>query len=328
MADDDVPPLEDMSAQVRLMEKVSGAAAAGRLAKEAALKPSKSVSVGSSKENSITQARQATAAPQAKKEETFGGFKKGFLFAPEKRAAAAPKTQAPSTATATKSTSSTSTATTTASSTTTSSPAPAPAKALAIEEIPFIRPKDKDARPGVLPEIRDQIKEAMEGLAASGMPTGANNGWLTPDLVKKLASRPALVSGMANPRIAAALQEFQANQKSAMQKYKGDKEVEEFFRQYFEVVGEHFNQLADAQDKQRAEEKAKAEAEERERQETQRVLSNPEVVAALQHKGVQALLATLRSNPSANVAPLLRSTEMQHHVAVLQRAGLLAVARP
>lgn len=65
------------------------------------------------------------------------------------------------------------------------------------------------------------------------------DAWLTEDLLNKLGNNDKLMAMMADPRCERALQEFQANPDKALLTYQHDKYIQEFFKEFCDVLGEY-----------------------------------------------------------------------------------------
>lgn len=64
-----------------------------------------------------------------------------------------------------------------------------------------------------------------------------SDAWLTEDLLNKLGNNDKLMTMMADPRCEKALQEFQHNPDKALITYQHDKYIQEFFREFCDVLG-------------------------------------------------------------------------------------------
>ncbi|KAF6025404.1 hypothetical protein EB796_016295 [Bugula neritina] len=72
------------------------------------------------------------------------------------------------------------------------------------------------------------------------------DAWLTEDLLNKLGNNENLMNMMADPRCERALQEFQANPDKALLTYQHDKYIQEFFKEFCDVLGNHYENLHEA----------------------------------------------------------------------------------
>lgn len=61
--------------------------------------------------------------------------------------------------------------------------------------------------------------------------------------MQQFARNPVLVAGMQNPQMSAALQEFQANPRQAMMKYRDNEPVQNFLMEFSRLMGEHFTKV-------------------------------------------------------------------------------------
>ncbi|XP_067945676.1 uncharacterized protein [Watersipora subatra] len=186
------------------------------------------------------------------------------------------------------------------------------------------------------------------------------DAWLTEDLLNKLGNNDKLMTMMADPRCERALQEFQANPDKALITYQHDKYIQEFFREFCDVLGNHYENLHEASigvvDNVKGAQKAPPTTERKEelikevkstrRQTTapkshqqlkkeddedakvKQVLSNPELVEILQSENIMELIRSLKDNPSEAQRLLLAGgKEFQEKVKTLVDAGLLAFQR-
>ena len=87
---------------------------------------------------------------------------------------------------------------------------------------------------------------AQSGIEQLGTPTLFLDAWLTEDLLNKLGNNDKLMTMMADPRCERALQEFQANPDKALITYQHDKYIQEFFREFCDVLGTQSNALRSA----------------------------------------------------------------------------------
>ncbi|GFS12366.1 phosphatidylinositol 3-kinase vps34 [Elysia marginata] len=237
MADDaDVPPLEDMTEVVQKADAIresrngpskpngvssTSAKQRAKVVKKPAthvVKPScELVGKGDAASDQPVETKKAVA-PTTKPSNTgmFGGMKKGFLFgspgASNKKASA-------------------------------SSTKPSSAKASAenskksTENIPYITPKGQTKSELAFDEVQQAMSEA-KGLLE-------NQDWITNDLLTKIEKNDTLRNKFADVKFMQALEEFQKDPEGAMQKYKGNQEVEKFLQEFCGLLGDHFTSLGD-----------------------------------------------------------------------------------
>lgn len=69
--------------------------------------------------------------------------------------------------------------------------------------------------------------------------------WISDDLLDKVEKNELLLKRFADPHFMKALEEFQANPVAAMEKYKGNKEVEKFLMEFCGLLGmyRHFKSI-------------------------------------------------------------------------------------
>ncbi|RUS90601.1 hypothetical protein EGW08_001598 [Elysia chlorotica] len=231
MADDsDVPPLEDMTEIVKkadvIRESRNGPAkqngSSNPSAKERAKvvkKPAAQVvtpnselakgDVSSKKPQEVKSTKQASAT-NPPDTGMFGGMKKGFLFGGPTKSNK-----------------------TISSSLKSSSDSIKKSK----ENIPFITPKEKTQSALTFDEVQQAMSEA-KGLMD-------NQDWITDDLLTKIEKNGTLRKKFADAKFMQALEEFQKDPEGAMQKYKGNEDVEKFLLDFCGLLGDHFTSMGD-----------------------------------------------------------------------------------
>lgn len=73
--------------------------------------------------------------------------------------------------------------------------------------------------------------------------------WLNEDLLSKISSNPILSKAFADPKLFKVLEDFQKNPQQALMAAQHDPVVSEFLQQFCSLMGNHFNTMADLQDK-------------------------------------------------------------------------------
>jgi hypothetical protein len=104
------------------------------------------------------------------------------------------------------------------------------------EAVPFIEPK---ANKYELPEV----KEAMQGHTDWLKQTDPKQ-WMTPQLMAAIMMKPNIAAGMSDPRVMEALDLMQKDPTAAQQKYKDDKKVMDFLKEFSELMATHFDGMA------------------------------------------------------------------------------------
>lgn len=145
-----------------------------------------------------------------------------------------------------------------------------------------------------LPEVQ-QTLQAEQAEAAKLGGGGKSASWMTPELLQKIAAKPILRKAFTDPRCQAAMAEMQTDPQAAMRKYADVAEMREFLQAYMKLMGEHFSQLAEKQEAERAAAAPPATPEERKAQEAaQKAMADPEVRAIVQEPAVQKLLENMQ----------------------------------
>ena len=78
--------------------------------------------------------------------------------------------------------------------------------------------------------------------------TSTKDQWMTPDLLGKLQTSPALMQGLADPEVMQAVALMQARPAEAKEKFKNNKKVTEFFVEFSKLMGGHFENLGEKED--------------------------------------------------------------------------------
>lgn len=89
-------------------------------------------------------------------------------------------------------------------------------------------------------------KEVAARMASDTSPLAqalGNGEWVTPDLVREMAKRPALAAGMNDPRCTAALEEFKKDPTKAAAKFDSDPKMKAFLAEFCDVMGSHFEKM-------------------------------------------------------------------------------------
>ena len=209
--------------------------------------------------------------------ESFGGFGKGFLLStPAERTV---KTVSRSSA-ASKSTGTAGGNATPSSKASTFegerfSSGTSPTATTTSDDIPFLRaqPQAAENRGPVFPEVQEAMKEAYPLLNTQGQrgqatvckiksiatkslfhlslfssPPPPFSDWATESLLKKIERHPLLSRALTNPHLSELLSRFQSNPKEALQVAAGNPEMQHFLREFCNLMGDHFTELADREE--------------------------------------------------------------------------------
>lgn len=226
MDEDDIPPLEDMSDILKQAEAIKSEVKSSKVttatdtAQRNAVprtvphneKPAQNPT-GTGDTEKPTAAKSAGQTPSKASSQTFGGFKKGFLFGGNSSHKSKVKSSSSS------------------GSNVKSSP-----------DVPYITKKS--------PDVGHQIPEVQQTLTAEAQKIAQNKDeWLTDDLMKEIEANDTLFKKLGDKKYVDAVNQFQSDPVKAMERYKDDKEIQEFLTAFCKIMGEHFSGLADKQDK-------------------------------------------------------------------------------
>lgn len=81
--------------------------------------------------------------------------------------------------------------------------------------------------------------------------TNSKDQWMTPDLIEKLKANPGLLKGFQDPEILQAVGLMQVDPKAAKERYSSNKKVTEFFVEFSKLMGTHYEQLSQNEEKQK-----------------------------------------------------------------------------
>ena len=166
--------------------------------------------------------------------------------------------------------------------------------------------------------VFDEVQEAMN--ESKGLPAGTE--WVTADLLKKVEGNEALSRKLADPKFSRALQWMQSDPKAAKEYYKNDKDVQEFFMDFYKILGQHFTALGEQTNSSKgASSQPKSEDEVR----FEKILGQPEIKAILAKPSIKHLFTVLREMPEKG-QHLFRSSddELKADVQKLTEVGLLS----
>ncbi|KAL5010187.1 hypothetical protein ScPMuIL_012492 [Solemya velum] len=341
MADDsDIPPLEDMTellSQVKTMGMKGSDAGDASLASNS--KNSQPTAINSvelengtnsveytkikspkcgkltQNENKIKTSNSGSPS-EHKTTETFGGFKKGFLFGASSNKKTEPKQKQGKDSIEN------------------------------VETIPYIKKTDEKSTDSKLhmPDVQNAMREA-DGLLQ-------NTEWVTEDLLTKVQKSSTLSKRLADPSFMQAISEFQSNPKAAMTKYANNPEMQKFLQEFCGIMGEHFTNLSSKEDAQNSrpvqelgspqqrdvltrmppdgvdisvhsstDPKQQSQADQ---QNMEKILADPQIRDLLLDPWIQKLFETLRNDPSGGQRLLQNAdSEKKQKIKKLVDAGLL-----
>lgn len=157
----------------------------------------------------------------------------------------------------------------------------------------------------LLPEVQEAMKHAAGGGlgGAGGGGGGGGQGWLTPELLEKIAEKPRLAAMLADPRFSQAMKLMSTAPQEALGMFASSPEARESFTELMSLLSTHFTALGKA-----ADEKAAAEEEER-----KRVAEGPLAREALRRAadGLGAAAAPATAEEEAKVERVLQQPELR-----------------
>lgn len=165
-----------------------------------------------------------------------------------------------------------------------------------------------------------------------------NLEWITDDLLKKIEANPSLAKLLMDPKFTAALSQVQADPVKAMAMLSSNPEMQKALQEFSGILGDHFSLLGHSEQISTAprnigltehrtptqhgpvsstpspEDEAKM----------QELLSDPEVMKALQDHQIQKLLTLMKTNPDAAQLELKNATaDTKAKIQKLVEVGLL-----
>ena len=124
------------------------------------------------------------------------------------------------------------------------------------EEVPTLRPKAGGAGKADRLRLRE-VQEAMRDASLERLAAATAGEWADDSLMDRVAQNPRLAAGMRNPKFAAALLALQKDPRVAMARFANHPEIGDFLREFCGVMGQHFTELGEAQQKQKQKQKQK-----------------------------------------------------------------------
>ena len=195
--------------------------------------------------------------------------------------------------------------------------------------IPMVRAAaDAKQKSLQLPEVQDKIEAEKAEAAKLASP---KNSWMTPELLQKIAAKPILRKAFTDPKCQQAMTEMQTDPQAAMKKYGDVPEMREFLQAFMKLMGDHFTELADKQEKEQKEKLRQAEAmltpEERKSKEVaEKAMQDPEVRTIVQDPKIQALLQNMQSGKSFELERAAREDpDVVRKLRKLSEAGLIGM---
>lgn len=101
-----------------------------------------------------------------------------------------------------------------------------------------------------------KIEEVQSAMSAEKI-AQTKDQWMTPELLQTLMSKPHMMQVLQDPMFSTVLSEMQKDPKVAMQKYGQSGKFKEFMMEFAQIMGVHFESVADKEKKKAEEAEAK-----------------------------------------------------------------------
>jgi len=175
--------------------------------------------------------------------------------------------------------------------------------------------------------VLDDVQQAMKQNYSNVL---GNQEWLTEDLMKQLEGNKKLMRQLSDPRFSTAVEWMQKEPQKAMEYYKNDKDITEFFKEFCKILGGHFMGLADKQQNQPSSASETVTSQHFSNKEDEeamnKIISDPEIREILSKPDIQNLFTLLRTEPNRAQAMLHScSPRMRADIQKLVSAGLLGI---
>jgi len=217
-----------------------------------------------------------------------------------------------------------------------------PSSSSASLDLPTIRP---DAEKDIKQQISDEALKKMRDDIR--LDEEAKKEWLNTELLEEMMKRPRLARGMRNPAYAAAIEKLRTEPDAYKDMMYEDEELRLFVHEFCDVMGKHFNGLADkefARRDERAKEKVARElgplaadvyakskqkdgprlaANEEEQKQVDAVLNDPQLKKLLTNPDTQALLQRCNDPHEFNAA--MRNPDTRAVLELLAHHGLVQI---
>lgn len=174
-------------------------------------------------------------------------------------------------------------------------------------------------RPSVQKEDELKIPEVQAAMK--------DTSWINDDLLNNIQHDRDLMEKLENPKYNEALEKMKKSPKDAMEYYKDDTDVQEFFKKFYKILGNHFSGLEQNESVKTAPEPPDIITEEEAKMQAtmQKILANPEIRDILAQPQVKNLFDCLRRNPDEAQSIFAScDVKMKADIQKLVNAGLLS----
>ena len=177
-----------------------------------------------------------------------------------------------------------------------------------------LKPKKNQSSNLVFNEVQENMKDDYN-LLGGGQ-------WITPDLLKNIEGNEKLLRRLNDPKFSKAVEMMQKDPRAAMEYYKDQLDVQEFFQEFFKVLGAHFINLGD---KTETSQKTNSSQKSEEEIQFEKTISDPAIQTILSKSSIRNLFTVLKSNPEEG-QHLFRTANdsLKADVEKLIEAGLLS----
>lgn len=194
-----------------------------------------------------------------------------------------------------------------------------PANKMSSEKVVTKKKPDADDEDFILrPSVQKEDELKMPEVQAAMRDTS----WINDDLLDNIQHDRDLMEKLANPKYSEALERMKKDPKAATEYYKDDKDVQEFFKKFYKILGNHFSGLEQNETIKSAPEPPAIISEDEAKM--QKILADPEIRDILSQPEVQNLFGHLRMNPDqAQRIFASCDVKMKMNIQKLVSAGLL-----
>lgn len=229
--------------------------------------------------NIVNKQDKQTEKPERKEESFGGGFKKGFFKSKADESQSQGQNQSQSQSNSKKE-----------------------------EVIDLTHIKSNTENRNQLKDLNENQENNKDSLLKIGGLLDNKQNWLTQDLFTKLAQNPNLLKAFMHPSFSEVMTLLQKNPEEAKRKYGDSKEFNEFFKEFFQLMSEHFKELGKKETDKFLKESVQKDSQ------IERILNEPKVIKALE---------VLKSKGRLDGEDLNNDEELIKNIEVLIKKGVL-----
>lgn len=171
--------------------------------------------------------------------------------------------------------------------------------------------------------VFDDVQKAMESHPVHKQ--------VNQNVLKAVEGDEKLLRQLSQPKFAQAVELMKTNPREALERYKNDHEVGEFFKKFYSLLGTEYTKMGESAERSSgAPIKTTAQQPERhlvseDEKEVERVLENEELRSILEKSSTKRLMEALRQNPDRAQHMIRGDHEIMRDVQKLIQAGLLKI---